>query len=307
MRLKWEKIHERSLQQAVHALISDSSQIHQTISGKNIQIVSRGEINLFGGPDFSNIAILGESGLVIGDAEFHKHSGDWNQHGHSRDEKYNNVILHIVIDHNLRKLPADIDILIIPYEKIQPFLSKRKKRMEPDPKSIVDLQDYALRRLCNRAEEARQLTIRYGIEEAYKVLLREFFYKFAQKRRRPIYDDSRLKTAFSSIFDESIMNFLRKIDTFNLETTTAEFQKILKEKSQGCGRCLKGEIIINCILPLTLAIATERMKYNLLMWFWAVPAVNEYGSLRRRFSRIPQDYFWQQQGMLEFLKEISYP
>lgn len=72
------------------------------VDGRKISIVSPGVWNSGEGPDFKDAELRIENQILRGDVEVHLRSSDWHQHGHSRDPKYNQVILHLVLFHNLR-------------------------------------------------------------------------------------------------------------------------------------------------------------------------------------------------------------
>lgn len=61
----------------------------------------QGDYNAYeSGPDFLN-AIIEINGIKwIGNVELHVKSMDWFQHGHQNDPAYDNVILHVVYEHN---------------------------------------------------------------------------------------------------------------------------------------------------------------------------------------------------------------
>lgn len=85
----------------------------QTTSGEKIQIQFQGSHNSNQGPDFTGAKIkIGET-LWAGNVELHVNSSDWNLHRHSTDGNFNNIILHVVWNHdteitssNNNKLPA---------------------------------------------------------------------------------------------------------------------------------------------------------------------------------------------------------
>ncbi|GET44808.1 DUF2851 family protein [Capnocytophaga felis] len=104
-------------------------------SGENLSILSVGECNRLSGPDFFNARLqIGEQ-LWAGNVEIHLKSSYWYAHRHEQDKTYNNVILHVVWEHDVEifnsnhqtiptlELKNQIDIEIInKYEKL--FLSK---------------------------------------------------------------------------------------------------------------------------------------------------------------------------------------
>jgi hypothetical protein len=72
----------------------------QTITGQEVQIIRNGIPNVNAGPDFSQARIVVEGVEWVGQVEIHLKTSDWNVHHHYRDAAYNNVILHVVWEHN---------------------------------------------------------------------------------------------------------------------------------------------------------------------------------------------------------------
>lgn len=83
----------------------------RTTEGKKVEIIDPGLHNENAGPDFFNAKIRVEGTVWVGNVEIHTCSSDWNRHGHNRDEKYDNVILHVVEK-------ADVDIFTSDGKKI---------------------------------------------------------------------------------------------------------------------------------------------------------------------------------------------
>ncbi|MCB5230790.1 MAG: DUF2851 family protein [Candidatus Cloacimonas sp.] len=71
-----------------------------TVSGKPLRIIYPGRWNTDRGPDFRDIVVEIDGTLFRGDAEVHLDTYGWKAHGHDDDFHYNNVILHIVYEHN---------------------------------------------------------------------------------------------------------------------------------------------------------------------------------------------------------------
>lgn len=71
-----------------------------TTEGFSIKVINVGSHNLLSGPDFFNSRmIIGEQEWA-GNVEIHIKASDWYRHGHDLDEAYNNVILHVVWEHD---------------------------------------------------------------------------------------------------------------------------------------------------------------------------------------------------------------
>lgn len=72
----------------------------KTVSGKRLLIMFPGQWNTDRGADFRNVIIDVEGNVLRGDAEIHVQTYDWKSHRHDEDANYNNVVLHIVYEHN---------------------------------------------------------------------------------------------------------------------------------------------------------------------------------------------------------------
>jgi len=70
--------------------------INSTTDGRNLDIISVGQLNTDSGPDFFNAKIKIDDTIWVGNIEIHIKSSDWKRHNHHNDEAYNNVTLHIV-------------------------------------------------------------------------------------------------------------------------------------------------------------------------------------------------------------------
>jgi len=68
----------------------------QTADGEELEIFSAGLHNSDSGPDFQNARIRVGDTVWAGNVEVHLSSSDWKKHGHTTDNAYENVILHVV-------------------------------------------------------------------------------------------------------------------------------------------------------------------------------------------------------------------
>ena len=69
-------------------------------NGVDIEIIQWGNHNHNSGPDFSNGKIKIADTLWAGNIEMHISSSDWDRHHHTIDPAYDNVILHVVWEHD---------------------------------------------------------------------------------------------------------------------------------------------------------------------------------------------------------------
>lgn len=71
-----------------------------TTTNTELQIIKHGEHNTHAGPDFSNARIKLQDTEWAGTIEIHKRSSDWFLHNHHTNKAYDNVILHVVYEHD---------------------------------------------------------------------------------------------------------------------------------------------------------------------------------------------------------------
>jgi len=84
----------------------------RTVSGDPVVILNPGDHNKDGGPDFINARVrIGET-IWAGNVEIHVVSSDWFRHGHHNDKGYDNIILHVVYQHDPK--PDPHPVLTIP-------------------------------------------------------------------------------------------------------------------------------------------------------------------------------------------------
>lgn len=72
-----------------------------TTEGESIIVIHPGNHNHHSGPDFKEAKIKIGSTEWFGNVEIHVKSSDWFQHQHQKDSNYQNVILHVVWEHDL--------------------------------------------------------------------------------------------------------------------------------------------------------------------------------------------------------------
>lgn len=83
----------------------------QCTDGEAISILNFGLLNQDSGPDFSQGKIqIGET-VWVGNIEIHLKSSDWVRHNHQTDAAYDNVILHVVFEHDIEISRKDGTVL----------------------------------------------------------------------------------------------------------------------------------------------------------------------------------------------------
>ena len=87
-----------------------------TTIGESLDIINSGQHNINSGPDFFNAKLEINDQLWAGNVEVHVKSSDWYMHNHETDHAYDNVILHVVWEHDvevLRKDETEIPTLVL--------------------------------------------------------------------------------------------------------------------------------------------------------------------------------------------------
>lgn len=88
----------------------------QTVRGEKLEVINAGQYLQLAGPDFFNGRIVVNGQVWAGNIEIHLRSSDWYIHHHETDAAYDNVILHVVWEHDTdiyRKNNAEIPVLEI--------------------------------------------------------------------------------------------------------------------------------------------------------------------------------------------------
>ncbi len=106
-----------------------------TTEGLQLLVKRPGFLNTNAGPDFKEGQLTIEGIDWNGSIEIHLKSSDWEQHQHQIDEAYNNVILHVVWEHN--KEVKRTDGTVIPVlelkNRIELSLIERYKKLINTP------------------------------------------------------------------------------------------------------------------------------------------------------------------------------
>ncbi len=107
-----------------------------TEGGDSIQLLNSGRYNEeYSGPDFFNARLRIGDQLWAGNVEIHIHSSDWYAHQHQKDVAYDNVILHVVWEHDVevfRQSNTKIPTLALKKWVAPETLSNYKKLLEYD-------------------------------------------------------------------------------------------------------------------------------------------------------------------------------
>lgn len=73
----------------------------KAVRGEEISVINSGQYLQMAGPDFFSAQILIDDQHWAGNVEIHIKSSDWYLHHHETDTNYDNVILHVVWEHDV--------------------------------------------------------------------------------------------------------------------------------------------------------------------------------------------------------------
>lgn len=131
----------------------------ETVQGETIKILRVGDHNDHSGPDFFNAQLEIDGQLWAGNVEVHSMSSHWYIHNHEQDIAYQNVILHVVWEHDTEIFTKDntpiptlvlkdfVDIELL--NKYQDFSSHSGKWI-PCEKDFSSIDDFLLNNWLER-------------------------------------------------------------------------------------------------------------------------------------------------------------
>ena len=73
----------------------------RTVDGETIEVIRPGRLHTNSGPDLVEAQACIAGQLWAGNVEVHIRSSEWYAHGHEQDPAYDNVVLHVVYEHDL--------------------------------------------------------------------------------------------------------------------------------------------------------------------------------------------------------------
>lgn len=103
-----------------------------TVSGQRLHVLNAGTLNHESGPDFFNAHIELNDVCLYGNVEIHIQTSDWLKHGHQNDARYNQLILHVVYEHDVQLLQNQkygVEILELKHYLTQNTLDKYAQLM----------------------------------------------------------------------------------------------------------------------------------------------------------------------------------
>ena len=131
--------------------------------GETIEIITIGEHNQDSGPDFFSSKVLINNLMLVGNVEIHIKTSDWLKHNHQQNKAYDNLVLHVVYDHDV-ELPQNekFNVSVIELKNsIKPSLLDQYSQLAlskaniPCGKSITSVSDIVWKSWMDRLAVTR--------------------------------------------------------------------------------------------------------------------------------------------------------
>jgi Protein of unknown function (DUF2851) len=142
----------------------------RSMDGENVRVVHFGIWNREPGPDFCRAQVLIEEVEFTGDIEIDQDARDWENHGHSRNAAYENVVLHLFVRHGPRRFftrtaqNRAVTQVCLPPERCAKSLPRQNEALDVSDaaKLIEAAAAFRLRRKCEMFQRTTQLRDRDG-------------------------------------------------------------------------------------------------------------------------------------------------
>ncbi len=175
-------------------------------TGEKLTVLKTGVRNYDSGPDFFNALIKIDGTTWAGNVEMHLKSSDWFAHGHHNDKAYDNVVLHVVFEH-------DKDV----FRKNGEVIPVLEAKNNFDTKILTRYNDYvkSLRKIpCeNDIDKTDYITLLNWLE-------RLTFERLEQKSDEIINGTKLLKNDFQEVFYRKVARY------FGLKTNNDAFEML---------------------------------------------------------------------------------
>ena len=115
----------------------------QTVDGQAIEIITQGAHNHLAGPDFFTSQIRINKQVWAGNVEIHIKSSDWYAHHHETDSAYDNVILHVVWEHDTDVYRKDNSVIptLVLKDKVSKNVLQNYQRLFTQSKKWINCEN----------------------------------------------------------------------------------------------------------------------------------------------------------------------
>jgi hypothetical protein len=293
-----------------------------THQGQLLTIIHTGNYLQLSGPDFFNAQLIIDNQKWAGNIEIHTKSSDWYLHHHEKDKNYDNVILHVVWEHDapiFRNDNSEIPTLEIRNYVNKDEIYKYQSLISPKSwiyceKQIATVNDFVFKnwqeRLFFERLERKSIQIQNLLDESGNDWESVLFYMLAKNFGLNTNGETFLKIAksisFSVIRKESLdANYLEALlfGQANLLPLTAEDNYVRDLQSWYDYLVLKYKIKTISIEPLqffkhrpdnfpTIRLAQLSMLYHLERnLFSKIIEANSIKELYKLFEITVSDYW----------------
>lgn len=240
-------------------------------NGKSVLVKSTGIYNKESGPDFFDGEVLIDGISWRGNIELHVKSSDWNLHNHHTDKAYENVILHVVYEH-------DRDVVV--HNQLLPTLELKNHLEEKHYLQFLEMASWNNAFPC--ASEIANLDVIYLESMKEKALI--------DRLNRKVEFLNRLENGdYGQILYLFLANALgTKVNSVPFQELTHRLPlKIIKREST--------EVTTALILGMSGCLGNSRLDLQLK---------NEWDFLKKKYELTQMDAFvWKKKG----LRPASFP
>jgi Protein of unknown function (DUF2851) len=188
----------------------------KTVTGEVIELINGGQYLQQSGPDFFNAQLIIGGQRWAGNVEIHIKSSDWYHHSHETDSHYDNVVLHVVWEHDAEVLRKDGTEL--PVLELRPYV---------DGMLLANYQRLAAAKTWINCEKELE-TLNSFVFDNWKERL---FFERLERKALPV---MQLATDTQSDWEAVLFCFLAK--NFGLNTNGEAFFSMTKSLSFGIVR-----------------------------------------------------------------------
>jgi len=154
----------------------------ETSNKEQITIIDTGQYLELAGPDFFNAQIVIGNQKWAGNVEIHLKSSDWYVHHHERDQAYENVILHVVWEHDAEifsKNNAEIPVLELKHYVPKDTLNNYQSLMAPKSwiyceKQLKEINDFTFENWKERLFLERLERKSFSIQDVFETLNKDW-------------------------------------------------------------------------------------------------------------------------------------